>query len=122
MTERAKLYPPSNDSNDPRYSDSSNFMRNNPLRSGRLRSATGVLRSRRRAEHIHDLAHDLADTAPTSLREARQHFEREYIAAVLERHEWRMSDAARALGIERANLYRKTRQLGITRSPRAEQT
>ena len=26
-----------------------------------------------------------------------------------------MTEAARALGIERANLYRKTRQLGITR-------
>lgn len=55
-----------------------------------------------------------------SLREARRRFEREYIAAVLERHQWRMSDAARALGIERANLYRKTRQLGITRGQRAE--
>ena len=55
-----------------------------------------------------------------SLREARQRFEREYIAAVLERHQWRMVDAARALGIERANLYRKTRQLGITRTPRVE--
>lgn len=55
-----------------------------------------------------------------SLREARRRFEREYIAAVLERHQWRMSDAARMLGIERANLYRKARQLGITRIPRAE--
>ena len=55
----------------------------------------------------------------TSLREARRRFEREYIAAVLERHDWRMSEAARALGIERANLYRKTRQLGIARVPRA---
>lgn len=50
-----------------------------------------------------------------SLREARHRFEREYIAAVLERHRWRMVDAARALGIERANLYRKTRQLGLSR-------
>jgi DNA-binding NtrC family response regulator len=55
-----------------------------------------------------------------SLREARRRFERNYIAAVLERHQWRMSEAARALGIERANLYRKTRQLGIARIPRAE--
>jgi DNA-binding NtrC family response regulator len=55
-----------------------------------------------------------------SLREARRRFEREYIAAVLERHQWRMSEAARTLGIERANLYRKARQLGITRVPRAE--
>jgi DNA-binding NtrC family response regulator len=56
--------------------------------------------------------------APTvSLREARRRFEREYIASVLERHGWRMSDAARTLGIERANLYRKTRELGIQRAP-----
>jgi len=40
---------------------------------------------------------------------------------VLQEHRWRMTDAARALGIQRANLYRKTRQLGITRlkPPRA---
>jgi DNA-binding NtrC family response regulator len=57
-----------------------------------------------------------ARVAPhVSLREARRQFEREYIASVLERHRWRMSDAARTLGIERANLYRKTRQLGIMR-------
>ena len=49
------------------------------------------------------------------LREARRRFERDYIAAVLDHHQWRMSDAARALGLERANLYRKTRQLGIAR-------
>jgi two-component system nitrogen regulation response regulator NtrX len=56
----------------------------------------------------------------SSLRDARRRFEREYIAAVLDRHQWRMSDAARALGIERANLYRKTRQLGIIRITRAQ--
>ena len=55
-------------------------------------------------------------TPLVSLREARRRFEREYIAAVLEQHQWRMSDAARTLGIERANLYRKTRQLGISRA------
>ena len=42
-------------------------------------------------------------------------FERDYIASVLESSGWRMTEAARILGIERANLYRKTRQLGITR-------
>jgi two-component system nitrogen regulation response regulator NtrX len=51
-----------------------------------------------------------------TLREARLAFEREYIAAVLQEHGWRMSEAARTLGIERANLYRKTRQLGIARA------
>jgi DNA-binding NtrC family response regulator len=50
-----------------------------------------------------------------SLRDARLTFERDYIATVLEESGWRMIDAARVLGIERANLYRKTRQLGITR-------
>ena len=56
-----------------------------------------------------------------SLREARRRFEREYIASVLEHHGWRMSEAARALGIERANLYRKARELGIPLSaPRAQ--
>jgi transcriptional regulator of acetoin/glycerol metabolism len=53
--------------------------------------------------------------APASLRDARQTFERQYISTVLEEYGWRMTEAARVLGIERANLYRKTRQLGITR-------
>jgi DNA-binding NtrC family response regulator len=72
------------------------------------------------------LAHAPIDGALTrwdltaGLREARRRFERDYIAAVLDRHHWRMSDAARALGLERANLYRKTRQLGIARNSRAE--
>ncbi len=50
-----------------------------------------------------------------TLREARRQFEREYVAAVLERHAWRMSEAARELGIQRPNLYRKVRQLGLLR-------
>lgn len=54
--------------------------------------------------------------AMLTLRDARRQFERQYIATVLEQHEWRMSDAARTLGIERANLYRKTRKLGIVRA------
>ena len=51
-----------------------------------------------------------------SLREARNAFEREYIAGVLSRHGWRMEHAARALGSQRTNLYRKVRQLGIARA------
>lgn len=55
-----------------------------------------------------------ASFVPTaSLREARQRFEREYIAAVLQHHGWRMAEAAQTLGIQRPNLYRKARQLGI---------
>jgi DNA-binding NtrC family response regulator len=48
-----------------------------------------------------------------NLREARLRFEREYIAAVLQHHGWRMAAAAQTLGIQRPNLYRKARQLGI---------
>ena len=48
-----------------------------------------------------------------NLREARLRFERDYISAVLQHHAWRMADAARTLGIQRPNLYRKARQLGI---------
>ena len=48
-----------------------------------------------------------------SLREARLRFEREYIASVLQHHGWRMAEAAQTLGIQRPNLYRKARQLGI---------
>jgi DNA-binding NtrC family response regulator len=48
-----------------------------------------------------------------NLREARLRFERDYVAAVLQHHGWRMAEAAHALGIQRPNLYRKARQLGI---------
>ena len=48
-----------------------------------------------------------------SLREARQRFERDYIAAVLQYHGWKVAEAAQTLGIQRPNLYRKARQLGI---------
>ncbi len=55
-----------------------------------------------------------APVVPTAtLREARLRFEREYIAAVLQHHGWRMALAAQTLGIQRPNLYRKARQLGI---------
>jgi DNA-binding NtrC family response regulator len=55
-----------------------------------------------------------------SLREARLRFEREYIAAVLKHHGWRMAEAAQTLGIQRPNLYRKARQLGIPLARAAE--
>ena len=51
-----------------------------------------------------------------TLRQARVRFERDYIAAVLEQHHGRISDAAKALGIQRTNLYRKMRSLRVTRA------
>jgi len=52
-----------------------------------------------------------------TLREARQHFEREYIAAVVAQFHGRVPDAARSLGIQRTNLYRKLRSLHIRTFP-----
>lgn len=53
-----------------------------------------------------------------TLREARAQFEHEYITAVLERHRGSVSDAARTLGIQRTNLYRKIRTLKVRPSRR----
>jgi DNA-binding NtrC family response regulator len=50
-----------------------------------------------------------------TLKQARERFEKDYVAAVLERHRGRMAEAARALGIQRTNLYRKVRQLAVKR-------
>jgi DNA-binding NtrC family response regulator len=50
-----------------------------------------------------------------TLRQARARFERDYIATVLEQHHGRISDAAKTLGIQRTNLYRKIRTLKVNR-------
>lgn len=51
-----------------------------------------------------------------TLRDARARFEREWISAVLIKHHGRVGEAARALGIQRTNLYRKVRQLKVART------
>jgi two-component system, NtrC family, nitrogen regulation response regulator NtrX len=48
-----------------------------------------------------------------SLREARARFETEYIAAVVAHHHGRIPEAAKSLGIQRSNLYRKMRRLNV---------
>ena len=50
-----------------------------------------------------------------SLKEAREQFERDYVTSVLEQHHGRMGEAAKVLGIQRTNLYRKVRQLSVQR-------
>ena len=52
-------------------------------------------------------------SASGPLRGACARFEREYITLVVEQHNGRMTDAARALGIQRSNLYRRMRVLKI---------
>jgi two-component system, NtrC family, nitrogen regulation response regulator NtrX len=56
--------------------------------------------------------------AEPSLQGARERFEREYIMQKLMEHKGSVSRAAQALQIERSNLYRKIRQLGIPYSGR----
>jgi two-component system nitrogen regulation response regulator NtrX len=53
------------------------------------------------------------DGAFATLREAREQFERQYVARVLEECGGNMSRAARVLGLERSHLYRKLRALGV---------
>jgi two-component system nitrogen regulation response regulator NtrX len=57
-----------------------------------------------------------AFTGGGSLKQARVRFEREYITAVLEQHQGRISEAAKTLGIQRTNLYRKLRSLPVARA------
>ena len=51
-----------------------------------------------------------------TLRQARARFERDYIGAVLQHHHGRIADAAKVLGIQRTNLYRKMRRLNLMRA------
>ncbi len=53
------------------------------------------------------------DSMNGTLRDARRDFERRYILETLARHQWQISQTARALGLQRPNLYRKARQLRI---------
>ena len=48
-----------------------------------------------------------------SLREAREHFEREYILRRLGENHWNITRTAERLGIERSNLHRKLKAYGI---------
>ncbi len=52
-------------------------------------------------------------STPTTLREARQAFERSYIQSALAECGGNVSKTAEILGIERSHLYRKMEQLGI---------
>lgn len=53
-----------------------------------------------------------------TLRQARAQFEQQYIAAILQQHRGRITQAAKALGIQRTNLYRKMRTLRVAQPGR----
>ena len=55
---------------------------------------------------------------PSSLQNARERFEKDFILQKLADFKGNVSRTAQALQIERSNLYRKMRQLGIPYSGR----
>jgi two-component system nitrogen regulation response regulator NtrX len=56
------------------------------------------------------------ETGPkSSVQEARESAEREHILRALEEANWNVSGAARALGMERTNLHKRIRALGLSR-------
>ena len=53
--------------------------------------------------------------AKSTIQEAREGAEREHILRALEESAWNVSGAARTLGMERTNLHKRIRALGLTR-------
>ncbi|SPF40027.1 Two component, sigma54 specific, transcriptional regulator, Fis family [Candidatus Sulfopaludibacter sp. SbA4] len=51
----------------------------------------------------------------STIQEARESAEREHILRALEESNWNVSGAARALGMERTNLHKRIKALGLTR-------
>jgi two-component system nitrogen regulation response regulator NtrX len=60
-----------------------------------------------------------AHTPVSSLQEIRDAAEREQIQAALEASDWNVTRAARALGIERTNLHKRIRALGLSKESAA---
>jgi len=60
---------------------------------------------------------DLLSSLPPgkTLREVREEVERGYISGALAHADWNVSQAARALGVERTNLHKKIRYYGLER-------
>ncbi|BDG08357.1 sigma-54-dependent transcriptional regulator [Anaeromyxobacter paludicola] len=65
-------------------------------------------------------ASDLSSYGEVGLRELRDLVERDYILKKLEEHDWNITQAAQALGVERTNLHKKIRQHGLARGARGE--
>jgi two-component system, NtrC family, nitrogen regulation response regulator NtrX len=63
-------------------------------------------------------AADLAGYGEVPLRELRDLVERDYILKKLEEHDWNITQAAQALGVERTNLHKKIKQHGLSRAGR----
>jgi DNA-binding NtrC family response regulator len=65
-------------------------------------------------------AADLSRYGEVPLKELRDLVERDYILKKLEEHDWNITQAAQALGVERTNLHKKIKQHGLSRAGRGE--
>jgi DNA-binding NtrC family response regulator len=61
-----------------------------------------------------------AEAKNLPLRELRDLVERQYVRAKLDENDWNISRTAQVLGLERTNLHKKMRSLGIARDDRRE--
>ena len=61
-----------------------------------------------------------AEAKNLPLRELRDLVERQYVRAKLDENDWNISRTAQILGLERTNLHKKMRSLGIARDDRHE--
>jgi len=81
-----------------------------------------VIMSRGNVIEVDDIPQDFEETmtqqASGTLREAKHQFESNFIRQYLENNNWKITETARQLGIERTNLHRKMRQYGISREER----
>ena len=62
-----------------------------------------------------EIRHYRENPSRSSVQEARESAERDHILKALEAAAWNVSGAARALGMERTNLHKRMRALGISR-------
>jgi two-component system, NtrC family, nitrogen regulation response regulator NtrX len=63
-------------------------------------------------------AADLSQYGEVPLKDLRDLVERDYILKKLEEHDWNITQAAQALGVERTNLHKKIKQHGLSRAGR----
>jgi two-component system, NtrC family, nitrogen regulation response regulator NtrX len=50
---------------------------------------------------------------PSTFKEAREEFEKQYLHSMLKKNKWNISKTAEMIQVERSNLYRKIKQLGV---------
>ncbi|HNQ04249.1 MAG TPA: sigma-54 dependent transcriptional regulator [Thiobacillaceae bacterium] len=77
-----------------------------PIEAGEVRAILGTGRGSGHAGGIDLMLH-------LPLKDARDQFEKAYLEAMLAECNWGMSRAAERAGLDRTNLYRKVKQLGI---------